>query len=108
VVEGDATFVRCKGFKESVTCTFGITGITLFPDAKINHEFSLAPSRSKSLVELFGSGRPPQRLSVPPGYVTDFVFKRPFRRLEFLPGVLRAQRILLNGINVIPPVQLSC
>jgi hypothetical protein len=79
VVEGDASFVLCKGSKKNFDCTFGITGITLFPDSKMNHDFSLALSRSKSLIELFGSGLPHQWSSAPPGYVADFVFKHPFR-----------------------------
>jgi len=78
VVEGDASFVLCKGSKRNFDCTFGITGITLFPNSKINHDFFLALSRSKNLIELFESSFPRQWLSAPPGYVADFVFKRPF------------------------------
>jgi hypothetical protein len=78
VVEGDASFVLCKGFKKNFDCTFGITGMTLFPESKIDYEFSLAISRSRSLIELFRIGLPHQWLSASPGYVADFVFKHPF------------------------------
>jgi hypothetical protein len=75
VVEGEASFLLCKGSKKSFDCTFGVAGIVLFLDSRINHDFSLALSRSKSLIELFGSGLPQQWLSDPPGYVSDFIFK---------------------------------
>ncbi|MEO6840593.1 MAG: hypothetical protein ABI192_07490 [Bradyrhizobium sp.] len=80
VVEGDASFVLCKGSKKNFDCTFGITGITLFRDSKINHDLSLALSRSKNLVELFGTGLPPQWLGAPPGYVDEFFFKLPIKK----------------------------
>jgi hypothetical protein len=79
VVEGGSSFVLCKGFRKNFDCTFGVAGITFFPDSKTDHDFSLALSRSKSLIELFGSGLPHKWLSAPPGYVADFVFKHPLR-----------------------------
>jgi len=78
VVEGDSSFLLCKGNRRNFDCTFGITGITLFADSKINSELSLASARSKELVELFRVGLPREWLSARPGYVSDFVFKNPF------------------------------
>jgi hypothetical protein len=75
VAEGEINFLLCKGSKKSFDCTFGVAGIVLFPDSRIDRDFSLALSRSKSLIELFGSGLPHQWLSAPPGYVSDFIFK---------------------------------
>jgi len=75
VVEGASSFLLCKGFGKNFDCTFGVAGFTFFPDSKMDHDFLLAFSRSKSLIELFGSGLPHQWLNAPPGYVSNFIFK---------------------------------
>jgi hypothetical protein len=78
VVEGEASFLLCKGTRRNFDCTFGLVGITLFPDSRIDNELSLAVARSQKLVELFNSGIPPEWLSAPPGYLSDSIFKHPF------------------------------
>ncbi len=77
VVEGDASFSICKGYRKNLDCTFGITGFSLFIDNRINHDFSLAVSGSKYLVKLFELGLPDHWLDAPSGYVSDLVFKLP-------------------------------
>jgi hypothetical protein len=39
VVEGEANFLLCKGWKKSFDCTFGVAGIVLFLDSRIDHDF---------------------------------------------------------------------
>ena len=76
-VEGDAYFVLCKGERKTGDCSFGVTGISLFPDARISSDLALAISLSRWLVAQLETGLPEEWLAAPRGYVIDRVFKHP-------------------------------